>query len=44
MEDEEDEEKMNELAKKLLDIQGNFSTAVFSLCFYEKICIVFEKN
>lgn len=44
MEDEEDEEKMNELAKKLTDIQGNFSTAVISLCFYEKTCIVFEKN
>lgn len=43
MEDEEDEEKMNELAKKLTDIQGNFS-AVISLCFYEKTCIVFEKN
>lgn len=33
MEDEEDEEKMNELAKKLTDIQGNFSAAVISLCF-----------
>lgn len=44
MEDEEDEEKMNELAKKLTDIQGNFSTAVISLCFNEKTCIVFEKN